>query len=188
MRVNCWKFFSQEWVNSVHWVQVPRGWQQAARWPLWGEARVTPCQTQQIPASSKRLTTGDSWAAHLQWWHLGKSLCKEGQTSTWQWGVRISPVSSKGRGGEGGGAPGAWAEILLQPLERIMVQQVSTLQSMEDPTLKEVDIPEGTAGADEECEEERVVERSCYGLAASPIPHPICATAGQWVKLLLPQW
>jgi len=58
--------------------------------------------------------------------------------------------------GGGGGAPGAGAEVLLQPLEKIMVRQAvplqpmevhsgphSHLQPMEDPTPEQVDAPQG---------------------------------------------
>ena len=58
--------------------------------------------------------------------------------------------------GGGGGAPGVGAEILLQPMEEIMVRQAVLLQPMEvhsgaelhlepreDPTLEQVDVPEG---------------------------------------------
>ncbi|GAB0187378.1 hypothetical protein GRJ2_001203100 [Grus japonensis] len=58
--------------------------------------------------------------------------------------------------GGGGGAPGAGAEIPLQPLEKTMVRQAVPLQPMEDdggadinlqpvedPTLEQVDTPEG---------------------------------------------
>ncbi|GAB0204350.1 epimerase family protein SDR39U1 [Grus japonensis] len=56
----------------------------------------------------------------------------------------------------GGGAPGARAEILLQPMEKIMVRQAVPLQPMEvhggadihlqpreDPTPEQVEAPEG---------------------------------------------
>ena len=47
----------------------------------------------------------------------------------------------EGRGGGGGGAPGAGAEIPLQPMEMTMVEQTSTLQPVEDPTLEQVEMP-----------------------------------------------
>ena len=40
-----------------------------------------------------------------------------------------------------GGAPGAGAEIPLQPLEKTMVRQAVPLQLMEDPTSEQVDVP-----------------------------------------------
>ena len=58
--------------------------------------------------------------------------------------------------GGGGGAPGAGAEIPLQPVVKTMVRQAVPLQPMEvnggadihlqpmeDPTLEQVDVPEG---------------------------------------------
>ena len=58
--------------------------------------------------------------------------------------------------GGGGGAPGTRAEIPLQPLVKTMVRQAVSLQPMEvhggadihlqpveDPTLQQVDVPEG---------------------------------------------
>ena len=61
-----------------------------------------------------------------------------------------------GEEGGGGGAPGAGAEIPLQPVVKTMVRQAVPLQPMdvhggadihlqpvEDPTLEQVDVPEG---------------------------------------------
>ncbi|GAB0180577.1 AN1-type zinc finger protein 5-like [Grus japonensis] len=58
--------------------------------------------------------------------------------------------------GGGGGAPGAEAEIPLQPVEKTMARQAVPLQPMdidggadihlqplEDPTLEQVDVPKG---------------------------------------------
>ena len=43
--------------------------------------------------------------------------------------------------GGGGGAPGAGAEIPLQPVVKTMVMQVAAMQPMEDPMLEQVDVP-----------------------------------------------
>ena len=64
-----------------------------------------------------------------------------------------SKVSAEGGGR---GAPGAGAEVPLQPMEKTMVSQAVSLQSMEahggadthlqpreDPTLEQVDVPKG---------------------------------------------
>ncbi|GAB0209697.1 potassium/sodium hyperpolarization-activated cyclic nucleotide-gated channel 1 [Grus japonensis] len=42
-----------------------------------------------------------------------------------------------------GGAPGARAEIPLQPVEKTIVKQAVALQPVEDPTVEQVDAPEG---------------------------------------------
>ena len=46
-----------------------------------------------------------------------------------------------GEEGGGGGAPGARAEIPLQPMVKTMVRQAVPLQPVEDPTLEQVDVP-----------------------------------------------
>ncbi|GAB0181320.1 hypothetical protein GRJ2_000597300 [Grus japonensis] len=43
----------------------------------------------------------------------------------------------------GGGVPGTGAEIPLQPTEKTMMKQAVPLQPMEDPTLEQVEAPEG---------------------------------------------
>ncbi|CAM9267070.1 unnamed protein product [Bubo scandiacus] len=45
--------------------------------------------------------------------------------------------------GGGGGAPGARAEIPLQPLVQTMVGQAVPLQPVDDPTPEQVDVSEG---------------------------------------------
>ncbi|GAB0183808.1 AN1-type zinc finger protein 5-like [Grus japonensis] len=81
--------------------------------------------------------------------------------SSWERGVRTcernnSADTQVSEEGGGGGAPGTGAEIPLQPLEKTMVRQAVPLQPvdvdggadihlqpMEDPTLEQVDAPEG---------------------------------------------
>ena len=46
-----------------------------------------------------------------------------------------------GEEGGGGGAPGAGAEIPLQPVVKTMVRQAGPLQPMEDPMPEQVDMP-----------------------------------------------
>lgn len=51
--------------------------------------------------------------------------------------MRNSGVNTKIRGG-GGGAAGARANASLQPMGRTRVEEISTLQAMEDPTAEQV--------------------------------------------------
>lgn len=54
--------------------------------------------------------------------------------------MRNSGVNTKTRGGGGGGAAGARASASVQPMGRTRVEEISTLQAMEDPTAEQVDI------------------------------------------------
>lgn len=45
------------------------------------------------------------------------------------------PCRHQGQRRRGEGAVGIGAEVPLQPLERIMVNQIASLQPIEDPTL-----------------------------------------------------
>ena len=54
--------------------------------------------------------------------------------------MRNSPTDIQVSEGRGGDAPGAKAEIPLQPMEKTMVRQAVPLQPMEDPTLEQVDM------------------------------------------------
>lgn len=85
----------------------------------------------------------------------------------------------------GRGAPGAGAAIPLQTMER---PQWSRLWPMET-TAEHMVFPEGLqplgrthAGAGEQCEEEEAGERNCYGLIATPIPHPPVPLSGEEVE------
>ena len=46
------------------------------------------------------------------------------------------------------------AEIPLQPVERITLEQISTLQPVEDPAPEQVDIPEGSEACGEPTSEQ----------------------------------
>ncbi|GAB0204530.1 acid sphingomyelinase-like phosphodiesterase 3b [Grus japonensis] len=72
---------------------------------------------------------------------------------------RNSPADTKVSAGGAGGAPGARAEIPLQPMVKTMVRQAVPLQPMEvhsgadihlqpveDPTPEQVETPEGACG------------------------------------------
>ncbi|KAM9590860.1 uncharacterized protein ACIBXB_005909 [Morphnus guianensis] len=87
-----------------------------------------------------------------------KLLCN----SSWKRGVRICKRNNSAdtKVSEGGGAPGARAEIPLQPMVKTVVRQAVPLQPMEvhsgadihlqpveDPTLEQVDVPEGGCDA-----------------------------------------
>lgn len=78
------------------------------------------------------------------------------------------------------------AGVSLQPAERTMQEQSSTLQPLGNTTAEEVGIPKRNYGmwgaraeAREKCEKEEAAERNWYGLTLPPIPHPLCA-AGDW--------
>lgn len=48
--------------------------------------------------------------------------------------------ANKVKEGGGGGTPGTSAGISLQLMERTIVQQIFTVQLVEDPTLEQLDI------------------------------------------------
>jgi len=76
-------------------------------------------------------------------------------------------------GAGGGGAPGAKAEIPLQPLEDHTGADVHTAISGQpharthEYLLKDFSPWRAHSGGEEKCEEEGVAERRCYGLTAS---------------------
>lgn len=65
-----------------------------------------------------------------------KRYLRNGKNYTWQWGEeksgRNGPTDTKAREGEEG-ALGIGTEIPLQPLEKTMVEQISTLQAHGEP-------------------------------------------------------
>lgn len=116
-----------------------------------------------------------------------------------KWGeekLRNSPASNYQGERRRGGAPGAGAEIPLQPTDRTTEEQISTLQPLEDPMTKQGNVfPEGTVAcrdpmleqvypeglhpvggtsrqSREKHEGEGVEGRSSYGLTTITIPHP----------------
>ena len=58
--------------------------------------------------------------------------------------MRKSTVNTKVK--EGGGAPGAREDISLQSVEKTMLEQISTLQPMEDSMPEQVDISSRNCG------------------------------------------
>lgn len=80
-------------------------------------------------------------------WHLWENMYNKGQNSAQAVrsegkSTRNDPADTKVRE-EGGGrdAPGAGAENPLQTVGRTMVEQISTLQPLEDTTPERMDIP-----------------------------------------------
>lgn len=53
---------------------MPRCWQWDWLAPLWGEARVAPCWTQPVPASSNGPNMGHGCAQHPKWSTLGEHI------------------------------------------------------------------------------------------------------------------
>ena len=109
--------------------------------------KLPPCPTEPMPAGSKMdpllakaepISDSGSVSGTTYLRRGGKLLCN----SRWQRGVRIcegnNPADTKARGeGAGGGAPGAGAEIPLQPVV-VHGGEAIHLQPMDDPTPEQV--------------------------------------------------
>ncbi|GAB0181865.1 acid sphingomyelinase-like phosphodiesterase 3b [Grus japonensis] len=88
--------------------------------------------------------------------------------------------------GGAGGAPGAGAEIPLQPMEKTMVRQAVPLQPMEvdggaDVHLQPMEDPtpeQGQSVRSPPPEEEGAAETPCDELTTTPIPHPSVPLGG----------
>lgn len=117
--------------------------------------------------------------------------------------MRETTLHTPSEEGRGRGAPGAATELLLQPTERTTLEQIATLQPIEDLmlgagryALKEAaawEIPcwsrEGLyprglppmerlrAGLEEKSEEEEAAQRNSYRLTAAP-HSPLCCSGG----------
>lgn len=139
-RTRCWK---RGGAAEAH-CEKKRG----AHCRLWKETRGCPMpDTASSRCLCNRPNTGHSWAHQPSWWYLlwkhikerakmPKCAGEEGwgeceKTAMW------TPMSEEEGGG---GAPGAPADIPLQPREETPLEQTPTLQPMEDPMPKQADI------------------------------------------------
>lgn len=62
--------------------------------------------------------------------HLREYLFKKGQGTEQQWGKKCEkqPCNTNGREGEGGGASGTGAEISLQPMVEIQLEERNSMR------------------------------------------------------------
>lgn len=100
---------------AVCGVPVPRHWQWWVQgWPLWGEPRAAPSQTQTAPAAPVHPSQGIES-------HGGAPL---GKRTAQQWGVREIALSHPGeRRKKGRRCSSSRVDIPLQPMAKIVVRQ-----------------------------------------------------------------
>ena len=136
-----WTNSNIKWKHTrVHWIYMAGFWQWGvAGRPLWREAEAAPCQTQTVPAGSTLDPLQDTDKLIREAGSApGKTYLRKGQNTAQavrEKGVRNNPHNERRRRGrqcQSRHSPAA----LWEP----MVEQASTLQTMERTTLEQVDI------------------------------------------------